>query len=261
MHLAAVKTTLIIPVMPLQPPSLELFSPSLSRRSNTEPGFPRSPWPGAGEKDQQQRRRRWHWKHAAASWRTHAPARTESTAVAARARTPPNTPRHTGDAVKLNNPTSGRARANRADRIWTDEVCRKALMWMFRHNVTHTHTHTLGWGGVSTLPELLDQHCQTSSLLKCHNVWDLLYHAQTHTSSTQVHTHFFFFFFSSASLKAPSPVFMRLGLQANRPKNTQWLSLEIGSHETDSQMHRHARRTVFNALLRSVFTSVTVGAS
>ena len=195
MHLAAVKTTLIIPVMPLQPPSLELFSPSLSRRSNTEPGFPRSPWPGAGEKDQQQRRRRWHWKHAAASWRTHAPARTESTAAAARARTPPNTPRHTGDAVKLNNPTSGRARANRADRIWTDEVCRKALMWMFRHNVTHTHTHTLGWGGVSTLPELLDQHCQTSSLLKCHNVWDLLYHAQTHTSSTQVHTHFFFFCF------------------------------------------------------------------
>lgn len=112
----------------------------------------------------------------------------------------PNTPRHTGDAVKLNNPTSERARANTVDQIGTDEVCRKAPMWMYKHNVTHRHTHkhNVGGGGggegeCPLSPELLDQHCQTSSLLKCHNVWDLLYHAQTHTSSTQVHTHFFFF--------------------------------------------------------------------
>lgn len=93
-------------------------------------------------------------------------------------------------------------------------------MWMFRHNVTHTHTHTLGWGGVSTLPELLDQHCQTSSLLKCHNVWDLLYHAQTHTSSTQVHTHFFFFFFLA------------------RPSRHRLLSLcVLGFKQTDQKTH------------------------
>lgn len=197
MHLASVKATLIIPVMPLQPPSLEFFPYCLADQT-PKPGFPRSPWPGAGEKDQQQQQQRRHRSSrlpAVAHTLQHARSerRSERTDL-------PNTPRHTGDAVKLNNPTSGRARANTVDQIGTDKVCRKAPMWMYKHNVTHRHTHkhNVGGGGggegeCPLSPELLDQHCQTSSLLKCHNVWDLLYHAQTHTSSTQVHTHFFFF--------------------------------------------------------------------